>query len=323
MTSQPSVKDDIAGDLFGSKPPTERRGHFAGPVLRFVRRKKAGAAGLFVVLLVLTTAAIGPTIAPYTKDEAFEKANPLYDPDSADLDAIAKTRILILSSPSWEHPLGTDSLGRDLVTRLLYGARISVVVGLLASMLAILAGFSLGVISGYAGGWIDLVLQRFVDALVAMPALVLLLLLVQIGPPSVHLTVIALAVIGVGPASRVVRSAALSVRSEAYVLAARSIGVSHSRMIVHHVAPNVVGPALVVFSAAIGTNILAEAGLAFLGLSPPGPSWGRMIAEGRTFLDKRPLMSIAGGGAITVTVLGFNILGDALRDYLDPRQRNR
>jgi len=195
VTGQPSVREVIAADQLGFSPASPGHAWMGGPFLRFVRTKKAGAAGLFVVVLVLITAAIGPVVAPYSKDEAFEEPNPLYDPDSADLDALAKTRSLILASPSWEHPLGTDALGRDLLTRLLHGARISVVVGLLASLGAVVAGFSLGVVSGYAGSWIDLTLQRFVDALVALPALVLLLLLVQIGPPSVHLTVIALGVL--------------------------------------------------------------------------------------------------------------------------------
>jgi len=194
-------------------------------------------------------------------------------------------------------------------------------VGIGAAAVAAVVGGIIGIVSGYLGGRVDLAIQRVVDALLAIPALVLLLLLVQTGEPSTRLTITALAVLGVGPVTRIVRSATLVLRSEMFVEAARSLGAGERRIMIRHIAPNVVGPMIVIFSASIGTNILAEAGLSFLNLSVPGPSWGRMVADGRAFLDSKPLMSFAGGGAITIAVLGFNLLGDGLRDVLDPRQR--
>jgi peptide/nickel transport system permease protein len=290
-------------------------------VWKFCAAKRVAGFGLVVVVVVIVVAVVGPQMVPYSKDATFAVPNPKYDPNSIALEALSPSKLAILAGPSRDHPLGTDALGRDLLTRLVYGARLSVIVGIGASAFATVIGCSLGVVSGYSGGWVDLALQRVIDAMVAVPSLLLLLLLVQVGQPSIQLTVIALAVLGAGPVTRVIRSATLAIRGEAYVEAARAIGANHVRIMARHVTPNVVGPVLVVFSAAIGSNILAEAGLSFLNLGVPGPSWGRMIAEGRTFLDSKPLMSLAAGGAIAITVLGFNLLGDGLRDVLDPRQR--
>jgi peptide/nickel transport system permease protein len=227
----------------------------------------------------------------------------------------------VLQGPSAGHLLGTDNLSRDLLTRLIYGARTSVEVGFASAAIATIVGALIGLVSGYFGGVIDLIMQRLVDMLLAIPGIVLLLLLVQIGPPSLKLAIIALSILGISPVARVVRSAVLGVRSEIYVDAARCLGAGDIRLMLQHVLPNVVGPIIVLFSIAIGTNILAEAGLAFLGLSAPGPSWGKMVSDGRTFLQAKPMMSLVAGGAITLTVLGFNLFGDALRDVLDPRQR--
>jgi len=288
---------------------------------RFLRRERLGAVGLVIVLLVIVAAVAGPGIAPYGKDEVISIPNPNYDPDSFEGDALSETTVAILAPPSWGHPFGTDDLGRDLLTRMLYGARTALIVGVGAALLAAVAGTTIAIVSGYLGGLVDLLIQRVVDAVIAIPGLIILLLLVQAGERSLTLTVLALATLGTFGTSRVIRSAVLGIRSSVFVEAARTLGASPPRIMVRHVVPNLVGPIIVVFSISIGVNILAEAGLAFLNLSAPGPSWGAIVSQGRAFIETKPMMSLVGGGAITLTVLAFNVLGDALRDTLDPRQR--
>ena len=315
--SQPLVSQ------FGAEPCSRLR-RFLGSLAWFASRKKLATLGAVFAAVVVVVGVFGPYVAPYGDDDVFGEENPNYDPDNKDpanLQASNPTRLALLSGPSWDHPLGTDDLGRDLLTRLVHGARLSVTVGVSASAVAAIVGAVIGISSGYLGGTVDLAVQRVVDALLAIPALVLLLLLVQTGEPSTRLTIVALAVLGVGPVTRLVRSSTLVLRAEMFVEAARSIGAGQGRVMTRHIAPNVVGPMIVIFSASIGTNILAEAGLSFLNLSVPGPSWGGMVADGRAFLDSKPMMSLAAGGAITIAVLGFNLLGDGLRDVLDPRQR--
>jgi len=287
----------------------------------FCRTKKVGAFGLALTLAMVVVAIIGPAIVPYDKDETFETANPKYNPASFDREALNPTILSRLDGPSADHLLGTDDKGRDLLTRIILGARLSLEVGIAASALATVIGAAIGIISGYLGGLVDLVVQRIVDAMIAIPGTLFLLLLLQTSEPSKTTTIAALTVLGIFGASRVMRSAVLGVRNEAYIQAAQVVGASALRTMVRHVLPNVVAPLLVIFTIQIGGNILAEAGLAFLGLGVPGPSWGQMVSTGRTFIDTKPLMSVFAGGAITLTVLGLNLLGDALRDVFDPRQR--
>ena len=288
---------------------------------RFCVTKKVGAFGLFVCTIMVLIGLLGPVIAPYGKDEVFSKPNPNYDVNSLEEDALNPTILQRLEDPSWDHPLGTDDKGRDLLTRILLGARLSLQVGVASAALATFLGTILGLVSGYIGGVVDLLLQRLVDAMIAVPGIIFLLLLVQVSEPNMRNIIIALSVLGTFSASRVVRSAVLVVRSEVYVEAARAIGAGPARIMAVHVLRNVVAPVIVIFSIAIGANILAEAGLSFLGLGVPGASWGQIVSAGRQFLDNKPMMSIVAGGAITITVLGFNLLGDALRDVFDPRQR--
>ena len=165
------------------------------------------------------------------------------------------------------------------------------------------------------------ILQRLVDAMIAIPGLIFLLLLIQIGEVTLLRVILALSILGSFGAARVVRSAALATRNEVYVEAARAVGASHLRIGARHILPNIAAPIIVIFSISVGTAILAEAGLSFLNLGAPGPSWGKMVAQGRLTFDSQPVMSIVGGGAITFTVAAFNLLGDAMRDVLDPRQR--
>jgi peptide/nickel transport system permease protein len=289
---------------------------------RFCIAKKVGAFGLFLSVFFIVLALVGPAIVPYNKDEVFNKPNPNYDINSFSADALSPTILARLDAPSLSHPFGTDDKGRDLLTRVILGARVSMQVGILAAGFATILGCIIGMVSGYFGGIVDMLVQRMVDAMIAIPGLVFLLLLVQVvSQPSLQITIIALTVLGVFGASRVVRSATLVVRNDVYIDAARVLGAGPIRIMTRHVLPNIVAPIIVIFTISIGANILAEAGLAFLNLGVPGPSWGQMVNQGRTNLDTKPMMSLVSGGAITLTVLGFNLLGDALRDVLDPRQR--
>ncbi len=288
---------------------------------RFLTTKKVGAAALIICIVILGLGVIGPYVTPYDKDEVFFRDNPKYDPDSFEKDALQPTILQRLENPSLDHPLGTDDLGRDLLTRVLFGAQRSMQFGFGAAFLSTVFGALIGVISGYFGGIVDLVLQRFVDAMIAIPGLLFLLLLVQTGETTVTRVIIALAFLGAFGVSRVVRSATLSVRSSVFIEAARVVGVQPPRIMVRHILPNVMAPIIIIFSITIGSSILAEAGLSFLNLGAPGPSWGQMVNTGRQFFDTNPVMSLVGGGAITLTVLAFNIFGDALRDVLDPRLR--
>ncbi|MFN0096632.1 MAG: ABC transporter permease [Dehalococcoidia bacterium] len=288
---------------------------------RFCTQKKVGAFGLAITLFIVVIAVIGPAIVPYDKDQTFDRPNPKFDINSFDREALSPTTLDRLSGPSADHWLGTDDKGRDMLTRIILGARLSLQVGIAASALATILGATIGIVSGYVGGLFDLLVQRLVDAAIAIPGTLFLLLLLQTSQPSKTTTISALTVLGIFGASRLVRSAVLAIRNDVYIQAARSVGASAPRIMVRHVLPNVAAPLLVVFTIQIGGNILAESGLAFLGLGVPGPSWGQMVATSRTFVDSKPLMSIFAGGAITLTVLGLNLLGDALRDWFDPRQR--
>ncbi len=294
---------------------------FARALGRFCRTKKVGAFGLVLTLFMVVIAIIGPAIIPYDKDQTFDQPNPKFDPASFDREALSPTTLDRLSNPSMDHWMGTDDKGRDLLTRIILGARLSLQVGVAASALATIIGAAIGIVSGYVGGLFDLIVQRFVDAMIAIPGTLFLLLMLQTSEPSKTTTISALTVLGIFGASRLVRSAVLSIRNEVYIQAARAVGASAPRIMVWHVLPNVAAPLLIVFTIQIGGNILAESGLAFLGLGVPGPSWGQMVATSRLFVDSKPLMSVFAGGAITLTVLGLNLLGDALRDVFDPRQR--
>ena len=331
MADMPSGVDDMARSLAqesgeGILVPemlAPRRSSLSETVNRLIRYDVPGAVALVVIVLTLLVVAFGTTLSPYTKDQIFTQPNPDYDPKSSAPEALNETRTAFLAGPSGDHWLGTDTRGRDLLTRLIHGSRISVPIGVGAAFFGCIVGSIIGLISGLAGGKFDLVLQRFVDAMIAFPPLVLLLLIVQVGERSFVLTMVALSILVTFSASRVIRAATMRTRSEMFIEAARSVGASRLRIIVRHLFPNVIDPIIVIFSISIGANILAEASLAFLNLSVPGPSWGQIVNEGRAFLDSKPMMSISAGVAITVVVLSFNVLGDATRDWLDPRQRTR
>ena len=331
MVDLPSRVDDMTRSLAqeageGILVPemlAPRQSSLTETVKRLIRYDIPGAVAFVVIVVTLLVVALGTSLTSYTKDQIFTEPNPDYDPKSSAPEALNETRTAFLAGPSGDHWLGTDTRGRDLFTRLIHGSRISVPIGVGAAFFGCIVGSIIGLISGLAGGKFDLVLQRFVDAMIAFPPLVLLLLIVQVGERSFMLTMVALSILVTFSSSRIIRAATMRTRSEMFIEAARSVGASRLRIIARHLFPNVIDPIIVIFSISIGANILAEASLAFLNLSVPGPSWGQIVNEGRAFLDSKPMMSISAGVAITVVVLSFNVLGDATRDWLDPRQRTR
>lgn len=264
---------------------------------------RGARVGLVIVVLAVGAALVAPFAAPYA-------------PDRQDVS-------ILLTGPSGAHLLGVDDLGRDVLSRVLFGARVSLTVGVIAVGISLVVGLPIGLVSGYVGGVVDNVLMRIMDGLLAFPALVLALGISAVLGPSLENAMIAIGVVGVPTFARLVRGGALAVRNLEYVLAARAIGVAQIRILLRHVLPNVVSPVIVQASLAVGTAILTEATLSFLGLGvqPPTPSWGSMVDAGKGYLNTAPWFALAPGAAIVVTVIGFNFLGDALRDALDPRLR--
>jgi peptide/nickel transport system permease protein len=228
-----------------------------------------------------------------------------------------------LESPSWSHPFGTDDLGRDILSRVILGASVSLKVGFLSVGLALVVGTVIGLLAGYYGRWVDDVLMRIMDMLFAFPAVLLAIAILAIRGPGTSNTIIAIAIVYVPIFARVTRASVLGVREEVYVRASRSVGASDFRLLTRHVLPNAAPPIIVQTSISLAFAVLAEAALSFLGLGtqPPDPSWGLMLAEGRGYIDLAWWLAFFPGMAIVVTVFCFNLLGDGLRDVLDPRQR--
>ena len=281
-----------------------RPGRAVPAVLRFCRRKPLGALGGVIVLGMLVMAAGAGWLAPYAYDEAIHDAR--------------------LQPPSARHWMGTDNLSRDLWSRILYGARISITVGFGAVALAAVFATAIGVTSGYFGGVYDLIVQRIVDGWMSFPALVIVLSLMAVLGPGLLNVILALAILGTATQSRVVRSATLAVKEQAFVEAARAAGAGHARIILVHLLPNVAGSVIILATIGLGVAILAESALSFLGFGvpPPHPSWGAMLSgSGRTYMYQAPWIAVWPGVAISMAVFGFNMLGDALRDVLDPRLR--
>ncbi|MBI3634626.1 MAG: ABC transporter permease [Candidatus Rokubacteria bacterium] len=271
---------------------------------RFARRKPMGAIGAVIVIALLVMAVFAERIAPYGYDDTVRGAR--------------------MKAPSARHYLGTDNLSRDIWSRVVYGARVSVTVGVLTVSLAVFLATAIGVSSGYFGGAYDLVLQRVVDAWLSFPYLVIILSVMAVLGPGLLNVVISLSVIIAAVNARVIRGATISVIHSTYVEAARAVGAGHRRIILRHVLPNVSATIIILATIGLGTAILAESALSFLGFGvpPPYPSWGGMLSgSGRTYMLRAPWMAIWPGVAISLAVFGFNMLGDALRDVLDPRLR--
>ncbi len=276
----------------------------AGFWARLWRDKPLGAAGAVVLLVFLVCGVLADSISPYGYNEI------------APIDR--------LKPPSWQHWFGTDNLGRDMLSRCLYGARLSVIIGCSGALLATLVSVVLGIVSGYFGGKVDMALQRVVDAWMSFPDLIVLIVVVSVLGPGMPQIIGTLGLLlGIG-GSRIVRSAVVSVREHMYVHAAQSIGASSLRILWRHVLPNVMAPIIVLLTTRVGTVILAESGLAFLGLGvpPPAPTWGGLLSgSGRTYMFQGPWLVIAPGLCLTAVVYATNVFGDALRDLLDPRMR--
>ena len=229
-----------------------------------------------------------------------------------------------LEGPSTAHWLGTDDLGRDVLSRIFFGARVSLLVGLVSVGAALVIGATIGMLSGYGGGWLDTVFMRAMDSILSFPALVLALAIAAVLGTGLKAPMIAIAVVYVPTFARVTRGQVLTVRELEFVLAARTVGSGRLRIMRRHILPNVLAPLIIQTSLSVAFAILAEASLSFLGLGvkPPEPSWGRMVSEGRQYLQDAPWIVFGPGFAIFITVMGLNFFGDALRDALDPRLRD-
>lgn len=271
---------------------------------RMFKKNKMAVVGTCIVLFFILLAIFAPLIAP----------------EGIDDQKLTNAR---LQPPSSEYWLGTDDLGRDIFSRIVYGARISLVVGFFSVIGSIIVGSLLGIIAGYYGGIIDGIISRFFDILLAFPSILLAIGIVAVLGPSLQNALIAIAIINVPNFGRLIRSKVLSVKEEEYITAAKSIGMKDSRILFHHILPNSVAPIIVQGTLAIATAIIEAAALGFLGLGAqaPQPEWGKMLADARNYLITAPWTMIFPGLAIMLTVLGFNLMGDGLRDALDPRMK--
>ncbi|CAN5508117.1 ABC transporter permease [soil metagenome] len=270
---------------------------------RRLKRRKGAMAALVVVVILILVAVLAPWIAPY-------------DPTATNFTTVRKP-------PSWAHWFGTDEVGRDVLSRIVFGARASLSAGLVSVGIAVGAGVPLGLLAGYAGGWIDAVLSRVVDAMLAIPFLILAIAMAAFLGPSLSNAMIAIGVTATPVFIRLTRGQTLGAKVEDYVEAARAVGNPHWRIALRHVLPNIIPPLLVQASLAIAGAIIAEAALSFLGLGqqPPAPSWGSMLNTAQRFIAQAPWMAFWPGFAIFFAVLSFNLLGDGLRDALDPRHK--
>ena len=307
MNQSGSVVMDLNGAAPVRRPVVDARSRGRRALVavgRFVRRKPLGAVGGVIVVAMLVMAAFAEQIAPYGYDQTIRGAR--------------------MKAPSAAHWLGTDNLSRDMWSRVVYGARVSITVGFLTVGTAVLLATAIGVSSAYFGGAWDLLVQRVVDAWLSFPYLIIILSVMAVLGPGLGNVVISLAVLIAATNSRVIRGATLGVMQNSYVEAARAMGCGHTRIIVLHLLPNVTATVIILATIGLGAVILAESALSFLGFGvpPPHPSWGGMLSgSGRTYMFRAPWMAIWPGVAISLAVFGFNMLGDALRDVLDPRLR--
>jgi len=296
--------DDIARDASPAVAREPKRHSFLVDLfIRLVKEKPLGTIGGIIVLLLLLTGIFADLIAPYGFNESLGAYR---------------------APPSPEYVLGTDNLGRDMLSRVIFGARISVIIGLAASSLSLLVSTIIGILCGYKGGKFDLTVQRFVDAWMCFPALVILIVIVSLTGPGIGQIIIVLGVQFGIAGSRVVRGAVIGIKENTYVEAARAIGAPTGRILMRHILPNIMAPLIILFTTRMPAIILAEATLSFLGygIPPPAPSWGGMLSgPGRANMLIAPWMAIWPGLALSIVVYGINMFGDALRDLLDPRLR--
>ena len=268
---------------------------------RFIFTQKIGFASLLIILIVFAVAIFAPVIA-------------LFDP-------VSQVRSAFLAAPSSQHVMGTDDLGRDVFSRLIFGARISLLVGIATVGISVVFGTLIGMISGYFGGFVDMVIQRIMDAIMSIPALILALFIAALLGPAIQNVIIALVIIETPRFARIVRGEMMRIRESNYVEASRSVGAGSFRIIMRHGLPNMMAPIIVMASLAFGQTIIAEASLSFLGIGtpPPNPSWGLMLSDASRYMESAPWLVLFPGLALCVLVLAFNLFGDALRDFLDPK----
>ena len=293
----------MADNTTTTKEP-KRRSKLADFFYRLVKEKPLGLVGGIITLLLLLTGIFASFLAPYGYN--------VLHPDSA------------LLGPSAHFLLGTDNLGRDLLSRVIYGARISVIVGLGASVLATVVETTIGILSGYIGGVFDLIVQRFVDAVMCFPGLILMMVIISIVGPSMLTVILVLGITwGIG-GSRLIRGATLSIKENMYVQSTVALGAPTGSILFRHILPNIMAPIIIQFTTRVPAIILTEASLSFLGygIPPPAPSWGSMLSgSGRTYMFLNPWIVVWPGLALSVVVYGVNMFGDAVRDLLDPRLR--
>lgn len=271
---------------------------------RNFRKSKTAVVGMAIVLFFIVVAIIAPWLAP-------EGIN---DQSHADR----------LQPPSSAYWLGTDDFGRDILSRIIYGARISLSVGFLSVVLSIIVGSFLGIVAGYYGRWVDMIISRVFDIMLAFPSILLAIAIVAVLGPSLQNALIAIAIINVPNFGRLIRSKVLSIKEEEYISAAKAIGMKDARILFSHILPNSMAPVIVQGTLAVATAILEAAALGFLGLGaePPMPEWGKMLADSKDYLQSAPWTMIFPGLSIMLTVLGFNLMGDGLRDALDPKMKS-
>ncbi len=284
----------------------KRKGHswLVGFVIKLVKEKPLGTVGGIITLLLLLTGIFANFLAPYGVNQSFEG--------------------YFLTPPSTQFWLGTDNVGRDLLSRIIFGARISVIVGLATATLATILSLFIGVICGYIGGKVDLIVQRFVDAVMCIPALLLLMVIVSVIGAGLWQVIVSLGVYWGIIGSRHVRSFVIDIRENVYMQAAVAIGCSTPRIIARHILPNIMAPTIILFTSRVPNAIMTEASLSFLGVGipPPSPSWGGMLSGGgRQYMPVQPGMALWPGLALASVVYGVNVFGDAVRDLLDPRLR--
>jgi peptide/nickel transport system permease protein len=281
---------------------------------RSFRRHKPAMVGLSIVLLLALVSILAPVLTPY-------------DAEKTDLDAM-------LEPPSWKHPMGTDELGRDLLTRLLYGGRVSLSIGVMAMTLAVLIGSLVGGLAGFYGGWVDNILMRLVDMMLAFPSLFVLIILALAlrdlpiealrgtAFASVFSIVLVIAILSWMSVARLVRASFLSIREREFVLAAEGLGVPSGRIMLRHMLPNAISPIIVAATFRVATSVITESGLSYLGfgVQPPTPTWGNMLKNAQNLMTRAPWTAIFPGLMIFVTVIAVNFIGDGLRDALDPRK---
>jgi peptide/nickel transport system permease protein len=268
-------------------------------------RNKSATLGMVIILLIAVVAAFGPGLAPY--------------------DPIVPSPLDRLKGPSVSHLFGTDSLGRDILSRVIYGCRISLMIGLISVTISLVPGTLLGLLAGYFGKWPDSVIMRLMDVLLAFPAILLAIFITAILGPNLSNTMIAVGIVYIPHYARIVRSSVLSLREQLFIQAVSHLGGSHRRILLGHILPNALPPIIVYATLGMGTAVLQAAALGFLGLGaqPPQPEWGAMLSEGRQYIQLAPHVAAFPGAAILMLVLGFNLFGDGLRDVLDPSLRSR